>query len=71
MANTKNLLIKKFTEENQLTLKVSGPVCNTAVEKPGNNRTRDILMHPRRGNDYPEKSEVGLRLKTKITNALI
>jgi len=41
------------------------------VEKPGNNRTRDILMHPRRGNDYPEKSEVGLRLKTKITNALI
>jgi hypothetical protein len=28
-----------------LTLKVGGPDCNTAVEKPGNNRTRDILRH--------------------------
>ena len=63
MANTKNLPKKNFIEENQLTLKVGGPVCNTAVEKPGNNRTRDMLMHSPGGIQYPEKSEVSLRVE--------
>jgi len=61
----------KIIQAKQLTHKAGGPVRNTAVEKLGNNQTRDILMHPRCQGNYPEKLEVGLRLKAKITNALI
>ena len=61
-----------FQEKHfNLTPKVGGPVCNTAVEKPGNNRTRNILRHSPGGIQYPEKSEVSLRARTLMLDVLI